>query len=235
MFKEQTLQNNSFRNIAQNQPLAAATQGLNPIQKMDEPALILATQRGDLNSFNSIVLAYQQVIFNTALYILGDADLAADAAQDTFIAAFRNINYFRGGSFKSWLMRVVTNACYDELRRQKRRPSLPLEPDDAEDNEIENPRWLADKNNTPEEKFSNRELDHAIQHCLGSLTTDLRTILVLVDIQGMNYTEASCAMHVPLGTIKSRLARARTSMRKRLQDFPELLPVTFHRKQERPL
>ena len=96
---------------------------------MDEPALIKEAQRGDLDSFNTLVLSYQDMLFNTALRIMGDEDAAADATQEAFLSAFRAIKSFRGGSFKAWLLRTVTNACYDELRRQKRRPTTPLEPE----------------------------------------------------------------------------------------------------------
>src|SRR5512135_2058788 len=99
---------------------------------MDETALIGSAQRGDLEAFNTLVLAYQDMLFNTALRILGDDELAADATQDAFVSAFRGLNTYRGGSFKAWLLRTVTNACYDELRRRKRRPTVQLEPDSAD-------------------------------------------------------------------------------------------------------
>ena len=202
---------------------------------MDEPALILETQHGDLVSFNHLVLAYQDSVFNVALRILGDDELAGDATQDAFISAFHSINSYRGGSFKAWLMRIVTNACYDELRRQKRRPTLPLEPINDEFEEIENPRWLADSSMLPEDKFDAAELKRAIQHCLDALPIDFRTVVVLVDFQDMDYSEAASAMHVPLGTVKSRLARARLRLRESLQGFGELLPAAFHREKETPL
>ena len=96
---------------------------------MNEQALIHDAQQGNLDAFNTLILHYQDSVYNTALRILGDEDQAADAAQEAFISAFKSIVSFRGGSFKAWLMRTVTNACYDELRRQKRRPTTPLEPD----------------------------------------------------------------------------------------------------------
>ena len=83
---------------------------------MDEPALIRNAQHGDLDAFNTLVLTYQGIVYNTALRILGDEDLAADASQEAFISAFRALNSYRGGSFRAWLLRTVTNACYDELR-----------------------------------------------------------------------------------------------------------------------
>ncbi len=194
---------------------------------MDEPALITSAQHGDLDAFNTLVLNYQDVLFNTALRILSDSELAADATQDAFLSAFRSINSYRGGSFKAWLMRTVTNACYDELRRRKRRPTTPLEPDTSNGDEMDSPRWLADKSMSPEQKLEADELEHAIQHCLDALPTNFRTVVVLADIQGLDYSEVAGATRVPLGTIKSRLARARLRLRECLQGFGELLPASF--------
>ena len=199
---------------------------------MDEPALIQTAQNGDLDSFNTLILHYQDRVYNTALRILGDEDQAADAAQEAFISAFRSINSFRGGSFKAWLMRTVTNACYDELRRQKRRPTTPLEPDTADGEEMDSPRWLADPNMTPAEKSEADELEHAIQHCLDALPAEFRTVVVMADLQGLDYTEVASAVHVPLGTIKSRLARARLRLRECLRSFEELLPSSFRLEEE---
>jgi len=194
---------------------------------MDELALIETAQHGDLDSFNTLILHYQDMVFHTALRILGDEDLAEDASQEAFISAFRSISSFRGGSFKAWLMRTVTNACYDEFRRQKRRPTTPLEPDTTDGEEIDSPRWLADPSMTPAEKSEADELEHAIQHCLNALPTEFRTVVVLTDIQGMDYSEVATSIRVPLGTIKSRLARARLRLRDCLRGFEELLPSSF--------
>jgi RNA polymerase sigma-70 factor (ECF subfamily) len=200
---------------------------------MDEPALIREAQRGSLDAFNSLVLAYQDALYNTALRILSDEDLAADATQEAFISAFRALNSYRGGSFKAWLLRTVTNACYDELRRRKRRPTTPLEPETEDGEEMETPRWLADPSASPEEQLDQAELEHAIQHCLDGLPTDFKTVVVLADIQGLDYSEVARAAHVPLGTIKSRLARARMRLRECLQAFGELLPAAFRLGKER--
>ena len=194
---------------------------------MDEPALIQSAQHGDLDSFNTLVLHYQDIVFNTALRILSDEDRAADASQEAFISAFRAIQSYRGGSFKAWLLRTVTNACYDELRRQKRRPTTPLEPETDDGDEMDSPRWLADPNLTPDQQLETDELEHAIQHCLDALPTDFRAVVVMADIEGLDYTEVAAAAHVPLGTVKSRLARARLRLRECLQDFWELLPAAF--------
>src|SRR3970040_742079 len=151
---------------------------------MDETAVINSAQNGDLDSVNTLILHYQDSVFNTALRILGDEDLAQDAAQEAFISAFRSISSFRGGSFKAWIMRTVTNACYDELRRQKRRPTTPLEPDTDEGDEMDSPRWLADPTMTPDQKAEADEVEHAIQRCLDNLPLDFKTVVVMADIQG---------------------------------------------------
>lgn len=200
---------------------------------MDETALITSAQQGDLNSFNTLILNYQDAVFNTAVRILGDDDMAQDAAQEAFISAFQSIRTFRGGSFKAWILRTVTNACLDELRRQKRRPTTPLEPETSDGDEIDSPKWLADTNMTPAQKAEADELEHAIQHCLDALPTEFRTVVVLADVQGLDYTEVAAASNVPLGTIKSRLARARLRLRECLRSFEELLPSSFRLNEER--
>ena len=194
---------------------------------MNEQALITDAQGGNLDAFNTLILHYQDGVFNTALRILGDEDQAADASQEAFISAFKSIASFRGGSFKAWLMRTVTNACYDELRRQKRRPTTPLEPDTNDGDEMDSPRWLADPNMTPAQQAEADEVEHAIQHCLNNLPLEFKTVVVMADIQGMDYTEVAATVRVPLGTIKSRLARARLRLRECLQGFAELLPASY--------
>jgi RNA polymerase sigma-70 factor (ECF subfamily) len=194
---------------------------------MNEQALIQDAQGGNLDAFNTLILHYQDGVFNTALRILGDEDQAADAAQDAFISAFKGIQSFRGGSFKAWLMRTVTNACYDELRRKKRRPTTPLEPDTKDGYEMDSPRWLADPNMTPDQQAEADELEHAIQHCLDNLPLEFKTVVVMADLQGMDYTEVAASVRVPLGTVKSRLARARLRLQECLRGFAELLPASF--------
>ena len=195
---------------------------------MDEPALIRSAQSGDLEAFNRLVLAYQDMLFSVAARILGDDEAAADATQEALISAFRGLSGYRGGSFKAWLLRMVTNACYDELRYRKRRPTTSLEPDmDDDEGPLESPRWLADPSMTPEQAAEFTELEHAIQHCLEALPPDFRAVVVMADLQGLDYTEVSAAAHVPLGTIKSRLARARLKLRDCLRGFGELLPAAF--------
>ncbi len=196
---------------------------------MDEIALLSQAQRGDLDAFNRLVLAYQEQLFNIAFRILGDEDLAADATQEAFLHAFQKITTFRSGSFRAWLIRIVTNLCYDELRRQKRRPQTALEPLTADGEELESPAWMSDGGPSPETSLEQKELEHAIEHCLQALPPPFRSIVVLADIEGLDYSEIAVALRIPLGTVKSRLARARMRLRDCLRQFQELLPSIFRR------
>ena len=194
---------------------------------MNEDQLIQSAQRGDLDAFNQLILRYQNLLFSIALRILADQDAASDALQEALISAFRKINMFRGGSLRSWLARIVINACYDELRRKRRQPTLPFELLDADGEEIEPDYWVPDSSAGLEEQYESTELERAIQKCLSSLPPDYRAVFVLVDMECMSYEEAAKAVHVPIGTVKSRLARARMQMRKALQSFGDLLPIAY--------
>ncbi len=195
---------------------------------MDEVALIQAAVQGDLTAFNRLVLAYQEIAFNVAYRMLDDPDAAEDATQTAFISAYRNLKSYRGGSFRAWVLRMVTNTCYDELRRRKRRPVVSLEPvDDETSEEIESPRWLADEGPGPEDQLETAELERAIQRCINGLPEDFRSVILLVDVQGLDYQEAAEITRTPLGTVKSRLARARLKMRDCLHGIGELLPSQF--------
>jgi RNA polymerase sigma-70 factor, ECF subfamily len=194
---------------------------------MDEVALIQEARKGDLDAFNRLVLEYQDLVYGQAYRMMGELEAAKDATQEAFISAYKKLDSYRGGSFKAWLLRIVTNACYDELRRQKRRPTTPLEPLDADDEEIESPRWLTDPGESPEEAAERAELSQALQGCLEGLPDEFRAVIVLVDMQGLDYGEASHAIGKPLGTVKSRLARGRLRLRDCLQGFWELLPAAF--------
>lgn len=203
---------------------------------MDELTLIKAAQNDDLDAFNRLILAYQELVFNVACRILVNPDAAEDAAQETFITAYNKLSSFRGGSFKAWLLRVVTNKCYDELRRQKRRPETALNPiiDDSED-EIESPSWLADGTPSPEERSEQTLLQEAIEECISRLPEDFRIVAVMIDVQDFEYQEVADAIGKPLGTIKSRLARARFKLRDCLDQFRELWDDPFRLKDEASL
>jgi RNA polymerase sigma factor (sigma-70 family) len=192
-----------------------------------EIRLIQAAQRGDLEAFNQLILRYQNLLFGIALRLLNDEAAASDAVQEALISAFRRFHTFRGDSLRSWLARVVVNACYDEMRKKRRQHSVPLEQYTTEGDEIETSYWLVDSQADPELQFETSELETVIQKSLNKLAPIYRLMLVLVDIEGMSYEEAAMAAGVPVGTVKSRLARARLQMQKSLQAAGELLPSSY--------
>lgn len=191
---------------------------------MDESQAIQAAQKGDLASFNRLVMAYQGMAYNVAFRIVGDADAAADACQEAFISAYKGIRKFRGGSFKSWILRIVTNACYDQLRYKGRRPANSLE--EVAENPDYSPR-LVNGRERPEDYALRQELNDVLQEGIKSLPADQRTVLVLSDVQGFAYQEIADITGVSLGTVKSRLSRARTKLRDYLVAHQELLPSQY--------
>ncbi len=199
----------------------------------DEISLIQMAQEGDLTAFNRLVLLYQDMAYHVAYRIMGEENAAEDATQEAFLLAYTNLNKFRGGSFRAWLMRIVTNACYDELRKRKRRPTTPLEPVVDDEDTFDSPSWMVDPGESPEESALRQEISRAIQRCLRNLPEEFRAVVALIDVQGMDYSEVAGIIQKPLGTVKSRLARAREKLRDCLHGFGELLPSTFRLEGER--
>ena len=192
-----------------------------------ESQLIQFAQRGDLDAFNLLALKYQDMMFRVSLRIINDECAAEDAAQNAMVQAFQNIRSFRGGSLKSWLARVAVNASYDELRRMKRHTAQPLEQYNQDGEEIESPAWMIDPSAQPDELAENSELKGVLQRCIRSLVPDYRLMVILVDIEGMSYEEAARITRIPVGTVKSRLARARMQLRTAMRKFEGLIPAAY--------
>ena len=192
-----------------------------------EQTLIEQSRGGDLDSFNALVEMYQGQVYAVALRMVRDVALAEDLAQEAFISAYRNLNQYRGGSFKSWLLRIVRNATLDALRKSQRRPAESLD-----ENIIAFESELVSPEPTPAEAALNSELGDHIKEVMGDLHPDQRMALVLIDIEGFSYEEAAESMAVSIGTVKSRLSRARARMREALLADPELLPSQFRQVSE---
>jgi RNA polymerase sigma-70 factor (ECF subfamily) len=198
---------------------------------MDEAALIHDAKCGDVNAFNTLVLHYQTQAYNVAYRIMGERDSAADATQEAFISAYRALRRFRGGSFRAWLLRIVTNACYDELRRRKRRPQASLDALYVEDESPNSP--LVGQSEGPESYTQRMELQRALEHCIRALPDDQRVAAVLSDVEGLSYDEIAAVTGTALGTVKSRLSRARARLRDCLLNFGELVPSAYRLKSSR--
>jgi RNA polymerase sigma-70 factor (ECF subfamily) len=191
---------------------------------MDEQALIESARKGDVRAFNQLVLLYQSMAYNLAYRILSDQDAAADATQDAFLSAFKAMHKFRGGSFKAWLLRIVTNACYDQLRIKQRRPTSSLDDLPVEANHT---HYLHDPAEQPDAFVERQELSRMIQAGISTLPMEQRVVLVLSDVQGLSYEEIAQSMGLSLGTVKSRLSRGRAKLRDYLWQQGELLPARY--------
>lgn len=182
-----------------------------------EEALTRLAMTGSLEAFNELVLAHQSMAYNLAYALLGEPALAEDATQEGFIKAFQNMGSFRGGAFRPWLLKIVTNSAYDILRRNHRHPTQPLLPADDEGEEIETPSWLADPTASVQDAVEQRETSEHLYGLLGELPDAYRSVMTLIDIEELDYAEAARILNVPLGTVKSRLARARLQMVEKLR------------------
>ncbi len=191
--------------------------------------LIARARQGDLNAFNVLVERYQTSVYNLCLRMLGALAPAEDAAQEAFISAYRSLGRFRGGSFRAWLFRIAANACYDELRRRKARPATSL---DRSGDEDKRPIEPPDTAPSMEERAATTELRRALQDALAQLPHEQRLAVVLCDVQGFGYAEIAETMRVSLGTVKSRISRARSRLRAILLEQRELLPGSIRQSGE---
>ncbi len=196
---------------------------------MDETTLLRDAQNGDLEAFNRLVLAYQGRAYALAMRMMGDGAVAADVTQEAFIALYRHLRDFRGGSLRAYILRSVTNACYDELRRRRRKPAVSLETLSRSDGSEEGPAAFEppDPGETPEDHLARAEVRRALEECLRRLTDEQRAVVLLADVQAMDYSEVAAVMQTALGTVKSRLARARANLRECLTARGELLPDAY--------
>ena len=197
---------------------SARPRGLEADPALDD--LVQRAQRGDLPAFNAIVLRYQDAVYGLALRMLGHREAAEDVTQEAFVAAWRRIDTFRGGAFRSWLFTIAANRARDELRRGVRRPATSLDAarDDPDRADIDPP----DRDPGPQAAAEQGEMRAALEAALGGLPADWREVVVLSDIHGMDYAEIAQVTGIALGTVKSRLSRARARLREVVLASPEL-------------
>ncbi|MBM3933447.1 MAG: sigma-70 family RNA polymerase sigma factor [SAR202 cluster bacterium] len=188
----------------------------------EDMLLVDGARKGDISAFNTIVERYQSHVLNLSARIVGDRHMAEDIAQETFISAHRALGGFRGGSLRAWLLRIASNLSYDHLRSSKRRPA------DSLDESMEHPGFAVPTEGPgPEEQAERKDLNAYIQKAILSLPPDQRTVLVMIYVQGLSYEETAESTGASLGTVKSRLSRARSRVREVLLQHRELLPDQF--------
>ncbi|MGH2452709.1 MAG: sigma-70 family RNA polymerase sigma factor, partial [bacterium] len=171
--------------------------------------LIARSQRGDLEAFDRLLATHEDRIYHAAYRITGNADDARDAAQETFLKAFRALSRYRHESaFSTWLHRIAVNAALDLVRRRPQIPPVSL--DDVA---------LPASSGNPEPEAERSELQRRVHQAVGRLAPDHRVIIVLRDLQGLAYEEIAEVLRIPVGTVRSRLSRARDALRVLLIDL----------------
>jgi RNA polymerase sigma-70 factor (ECF subfamily) len=173
---------------------------------------------GDLDAFNTLVAHYQDLLFALTYRVVRDREAAADAVQEAFFSAYRNLDRFRGTTFRAWLSRIAVNAATDVLRVRKRRPADPYP--EWEDDAWQPPSGPADD---PERQAAHRARARVLAEALERITVDQRRAIVLFDVEGFDYQEIADITGVSLGTVKSRIHRGRLALRDLLADQMELL------------
>ncbi len=186
-------------------------------QETDDAELVEGFQRGETSAFGHLVLKYQDRIYNLCRHVLGDAHDADDAAQDTFTKAYQNLNKFKPeASFYTWLYRIAVNTCLD----YKKRPffeSIFGSHVEGDDESVEPVSGEA----SPEKLYESKQLGQALRQSLGKLSLKLRTVIILKEIESLSYEEIADILDVSVGTVKSRIFRAREELKTLLKKFRE--------------
>lgn len=186
---------------------------------MSDKELVERIKKGDNAAFDALVNNYAKKIINTAYALLYDAEEAQDAAQEVFIKVYKNIHSFRGDSTVStWIYRITRNVCCDILRKKKNTNVISLDFENEEGLKNE----PADTAPTPVEVAETNERDEFLRKCIAALDETHKTVITLYDMEGLSYEEIAEVMKCPVGTVKSRIYRARDALRKLLEKNPEL-------------
>lgn len=189
---------------------------------MDEKELVSLCQQGDVEAFEQLISGYERKVINAAYGMLGNREDAYDIAQEVFIKVFNNIGKFNGqSSFSTWLYKVTSNVCLDELRKRKRRISdaISLTPDqDSDFAEVQ----VADAGAGPQELAERTETQAMVRDAIASLPDDYKAVIVLRELQGLDYQQIAETLSCSLGTVKSRISRARVMLREKLSRGGEL-------------
>ncbi len=183
---------------------------------MDDSTLVARARQGDQEAFTQLVVQYQVPLYNMALRMVGSRDDAADVAQEAFLRAWEKLRTLREAPFKPWLFQIAVNLCYDHFRRGKRYGQMP------DEDQGEKVIGLGASIPDPQDQAEVHERSRLVRQSMDSLEHDMRAALVLRDVNGMAYEEIASVLRVPLGTVKSRIARARAQVQERLMVYPEL-------------
>ncbi|MEW5821426.1 MAG: sigma-70 family RNA polymerase sigma factor [Cyanobacteriota bacterium] len=190
--------------------------------ELDLKDLILRCQNSDMMALEELVKRNQKIVFSTIYHLLSDKSEVSDLAQEVLFRMCRSIKSLRNPStFKWWLNQIVTNLVYDQLRRKKRKlNTISMDtPVTQEVEQISATRDISDSSQQPDENILNTELDVKIRQAINNLPEQFRTVIVFRELQGLSYDEIAKLTGTSLGTVKSRIARARSRLQEELKPY----------------
>lgn len=188
-----------------------------------DETLVLQSLNGDKDAYNLLVERYQHKIYTLSYRYTGNCADAFDLTQETFIKAYKSLKGFRGeASFSTWIYKIAANVCRDELRKKKRRKTVSL--NEMLDSNGNNNLFISE-DISPEESVNQKEIQRLVQECLNGLSKEHRLILLMREINGLSYEEIALCLDCSLGTVKSRLSRARKALKKSVLNNKELLLI----------
>ena len=189
----------------------------------EESLFVLRLKANEDAAYDELVRVYHASIFHVAYRMLGDSAEASDVVQEIFLKVFRNIGGFKGeAALKTWIFKITFSEILNRLRWWKRRyryATVSLEDNPSTNGNGHNGRYVADSRPTPEEVLESKERETAIQQALSRLSSDHRSIIVLRDIEGFSYGEIADVLGISMGTVKSRIARARADLKQTLMRY----------------
>lgn len=189
-------------------------------QKSDRD-LVIACQRREQAAFEELVKRHQKTVFALLYQLAPDWQDTSDLAQEVFIRVWRSINNLRNpGAFRSWLTQIVTNLFYDELRKRPRKlPTISMDDNMGDDDTDGGTKDVPDDSTLPDEKILNAELSTVIRESMLKLPEQFRTSIVLREVEGLSYEEIAVITKTEMGTVKSRIARARLKLQEMLKPY----------------
>lgn len=185
------------------------------IYRDDDTRLVHASLSGDSEAFGELVKKYEKLIYNTSYQLIGNPDDAFDVSQETFIKAYRSLGSFRGDSkFSTWLYKICQNAARDYIRSKSRQKTVSLTVNDDDDTkEVQLDIPDDDISSQPDRSLEREEIRTVVREAIAKLSEDHKNVIVLRDIEGYSYEDISEILNLEIGTVKSRLNRARLAIK----------------------
>lgn len=195
-----------------------------------EKELISRAKQGDMLAFEELILQHEKIVYNVAFRMMNHSEDAKDLSQEVFLKAYKNLEKFdERSSFSTWLYRITTNTCIDEMRRRKGKQSYSLDAE-LENEEGSIQQQMASEEETPEERLLREEGKSEILQALDTLSEEHKAAVILRDIRGMSYEEISEIIELPMGTVKSRISRARNQLKAEILKIRERNGAGFRHK-----